>query len=505
MGFENIKRLFDNNQSKAEIQAKKAKGLDRQRTLHGRKLLIGATYGFGVIAANMIGQVDGSSNATKQVDAVAKSMRENYQGQSESYLADVVLGNRSNQTEKAKSELIEYFGKFMKNPEKFIENIENREIKQKLRQLARDVAKEHPDLLESVRNLFEERNETTLDIGTERLAPERLDPEVWHSMRKMLLEKTDTRRELNDNTNTAVVLVHGFSGGIGTDDVNCKGGYWGDAIRYLKAGGYSDIRTVAFYDSATNCDVDLRVAPYSDPCLNTNNSGSEGTNNEDLDHVSCKLAQYLYQNFGKSNKKVILVGHSLGGILIRRTMRLVSALGKSENPVGFPPTIGHVTDAVTLNAPHSGVASYDALDCRNCLQAQQLTAGSTFMNDLIQNAQNPQTSAGFTQWTVVGSECDRLMTLPGTPDGAASAIAMDASHAIMYSSENPKNPPTCYDHGEALGDSSTKNDATLYYCDTTPNVPCGKDYQNKDATVTQWKKTTTGSRGLQTLYGSVGR
>jgi hypothetical protein len=63
----------------------------------------------------------------------------------------------------------------------------------------------------------------------------------------------------------------------------------------------------------------------------------------------------------------------------------------------------------------------------------------------------------------------------------------------------------CYDHTHALGDNNPTNDATLYYCDTTPNVPCGTDYQNQAASVTNWKKTTTGSHGLQTLYEAVGR
>jgi hypothetical protein len=123
---------------------------------------------------------------------------------------------------------------------------------------------------------------------------------------------------------------------------------------------------------------------------------------------------------------------------------------------------------------------------------------------LEQNAQNPQTSAGFTQWTVVGSECDPVVNALDNPAGASSAIAMQASHAIMYSAGTTA---TCYDHTQALHDSSTTNDAWLYYCDTNDPTgnPCSTNYRNLDNTAPNWQETATGSHGLQTLYGSVGR
>ena len=100
----------------------------------------------------------------------------------------------------------------------------------------------------------------------------------------------------------------------------------------------------------------------------------------------------------------------------------------------------------------------------------------------------------------MGSECDPIVGFQGNPGGAANAVAMDASHAVMYSQPDSV---TCYDHSKALHDRSAANDATLYSCDTTPDVPCGTDYQNQAATVTNWVKTTTGSHGLQTLYKAV--
>ncbi len=374
-----------------------------------------------------------------------------------------------------------------------------------------------------MRKLFEEipgkeSRETDLgqlDKGTERLTPEKIDPEVWNNVRKMLTEKmpisdqqSNTRRGLNDNTGTPIVLVHGITGsgwdlgpwGYNSDaGSNCNDNYWGTTIKYLTDRGYSksNIHTVKFYAGDTNCDVDLlHNKAYQDKC-NSFSPGSEGTNNEDLNHVSCLLAQYLNQNFAGEHN-VILVGHSMGGIIIRNTMHLAETQGGQH---GMPKDIGHVTDAVTFNSPHAGVNDDGYTACGGCTQIMQLAGDDPFMKELTKNAQNPQTSAGFTQWTVVGSECDPYVGSSLNPDGAATAIAMDASHAIMYT--HGGSPDACYDHSSALGDSSTKNDATLYYCDTNNPTgnPCGTNYQNN----AKWKKTTTGSRGLQTLYGSVGR
>jgi triacylglycerol esterase/lipase EstA (alpha/beta hydrolase family) len=321
------------------------------------------------------------------------------------------------------------------------------------------------------------------------------------------------RRELNDNTGTPIVLVHGITGwangsGLGpwaynsSAGSNCDTNYWGTTISYLNNQGYSDIRTVQYYTGDTNCDVNLHDPKILDQSLCDNFSpGNEGTNNEDLNHVSCLLAQYLNQNFA-GGQNVILVGHSMGGIIIRNTMYLAETQGGQQ---GMPSDIGYVTDAVTFNTPHAGVSATvegGPLVCGYCTQITQLTSVNSFMEELTANAQNPQTSAGFTQWTVVGSECDQVVNEPGNPDGAAGAVAMQASHAIMYSQSDSA---TCYSHTSALGDSSTANDAWLYSCDTNDPTgnPCGTDYQDL---ANNWiQEINTGAHGLQTLYEAVGR
>jgi hypothetical protein len=400
----------------------------------------------------------------------------------------------------------------------FNPRIQKQKERQEMQQLVKK-AQEDPKVLESLRKLFEEKPEQKSreadlgqrDLGTERLTPERIAPEVWMNVRRMLTEKTPISDQQSDSTRRelavpalgpVVILVHGITGvelnGSGAGS-NCNDNYWGNAISYLKAQGFADIRTVKFYSGDTNCNVDLHNTAYQSRC-DAFSPGSEGTNNEDLDHVSCLLAQYLNQNFA-GGQNVILVGHSMGGIIIRNTMYLVQTNG---GKFSMPSDIGHVTDAVTFNTPHGGVMPGGPLACGECTQINQLTLGSTLMSDLSGAGQNPQTSAGFTQWTVVGSECDIVVNEPGNPYGAANAIAMQASHAIMYT--HGGTPDACYDHTQALGDSSTKNDATLYSCDATTVLGCGTNYKDsKGNAVPGWTRTTSGSHGLQTLYKAVER
>ncbi len=361
--------------------------------------------------------------------------------------------------------------------------------------------------IRSVQQREQRQNILQIDKGTERLTPEKIDPEIWRNVRKMLTEKTpisnqqnDTRRELDGHTSIPVILVHGITAAFepyGSDaGSNCNTNYWGDTINFLEAQGYNNINTIKFYTGDTNCNIDLHDPAMLDQSLCDNFSpGSEGTNNEDLNHVSCLLAQFLNQ-FYAGGQNVILVGHSMGGIIVRNTMYLAETQGGQQ---GMPSDIGYVTDAVTFNTPHAGVNDEGFVGCYGCWQINQLASDGSFMTNLVQNAQNPQTSAGFTQWTVVGSECDLIVGSSLNPDGPANAVAMQASHGIMYSKSDSA---TCYNHTSALGDSSTATDATLYYCDTSDptGFPCGTDYQ--DAT-SNWGEITTGTHGLQTMYEAI--
>jgi hypothetical protein len=94
----------------------------------------------------------------------------------------------------------------------------------------------------------------------------------------------------------------------------------------------------------------------------------------------------------------------MGGLITRETLYQMQE-NAGQGP--FPPTIGHVTKAITFNTPHSGTNPLLAFfACDGCTQSVELTAGKDFISELNKSGRNPQTSGGFTEWTVIGSECD---------------------------------------------------------------------------------------------------
>ena len=174
------------------------------------------------------------------------------------------------------------------------------------------------------------------------------------------------RRELSSNTQNSqsIVFVHGFYDpnlvtykGNG-DGFDCQG-YWQNAIDFVKNQGWQgDFRTIKYYNGDTNnhngndegrLSSDLHNDLYKSNCIDFHAGpvGTDGTNDESLDHLSCLFAQYLYQNFGQSNSGVALVGHSMGGIIIRNTLARVQTDGGQGT---FPTNVGQVTDAITIQS-----------------------------------------------------------------------------------------------------------------------------------------------------------
>ena len=284
---------------------------------------------------------------------------------------------------------------------------------------------------------------------------------------------------------------------------DCMKDYWGDAINFLSERGLTDFRTIKYYTGDTNCangletrySSDLHNETYTKNCTDYHaDAGPDGTNDESLYHLSCLFAQYLYHNFGQSNRDVIIVAHSMGGVITRGALYQMD-IHAGQAP--FPDTIGQVTKAITFNSPHGGVYGIDALGCAGCQQAQDLVYNSPFMSDLSSPAGlDPQPTKGLTTvWSAIGSECDNVVGGLLNPNQYANAIDMNANFALVYASGSD----TCYDHGGAIHDNNIKLDAKYYYCNIseTDGSPCGIDYNAKNP---EWKETAKGLRGLQLMY-----
>lgn len=200
-----------------------------------------------------------------------------------------------------------------------------------------------------------------------------------------------------------VVFVHGWSAfGAGND---CNGSF-GSLKSGLNAKGFTGTMvTVGFYDNDTNCDVDLRSWGNID----------NGTSWKTLSKV---FSTYLYETYTKKGITVDLVGHSMGGLIVRGAV-----YGSSKGQSGFSPPL-LVEDAVTLAAPHNGAAFYSY----GCLwgQCSGLKPGSSEL-DWVNADKNPQGKKG-TEWTTIGSTKDAVV-----PDASARFLDLPAVREVTYS------------------------------------------------------------------------
>ncbi|GCF09719.1 hypothetical protein KDI_32830 [Dictyobacter arantiisoli] len=241
--------------------------------------------------------------------------------------------------------------------------------------------------------------------------------------------------------------------------------YWSDARSFLSSRWQGDFRQLTYYaneikPNGSGCadngnehtySANLQTQTYRNQCGNVGGGNSNaGTNNENMDHISCLLAWYLYYNFGQHGWAETLVGHSMGGLIVRRTLQLVR-----DHAAGFPTNIGNVTDAIIFNTPNIGEA-LATWGCAGCYQGHQMTTNSAFINDMITHGQAPSVSGYTTDWTVVTSSCDLLV--------ADDPLYTAANHKVLYGSSYSQD--FCYGHGGAIHDTSTIEDAIVQYCDT---------------------------------------
>jgi triacylglycerol esterase/lipase EstA (alpha/beta hydrolase family) len=157
-----------------------------------------------------------------------------------------------------------------------------------------------------------------------------------------------TGQDASGTTDAPVVLVHGY-GGAKTQ--------WLFVERALVAAGYHDITTME-YDA---CRTDI----------------------PGLARQLCRLVQRVAAERGA--RRVHLVGHSLGGVIIRYA---VTVLGLDEL----------VGAAVTIASPHGGSP---VAHMATSVSGAQLRPGSALLRQL-ESAARP----GQTRWTAFGGGCD---------------------------------------------------------------------------------------------------
>jgi pimeloyl-ACP methyl ester carboxylesterase len=248
------------------------------------------------------------------------------------------------------------------------------------------------------------------------------------------------------STADPIVLVHGYALVTG-----CPGGdvgaYWsGLTTSFISAGWANPIVPVSFYQCDTNgTSIDSHGDPkaYFPSGEVTAADGSVAyTKQTDTRHLAYVLAWYIYDTYSAHGQSVDLVGHSMGGLMMRWALQQVAARNAA-----FPPYL-LVSNAVTISSPYLGaIAAVGKLAaCAGALQCAQFAAGSPFLAELATNP-GPQGRDG-TDWSVMGGgPCDDM--------SAASATAM-TGHRITWTKP-------CYTHAQILFDQSQSLDATAAF------------------------------------------
>ena len=245
-----------------------------------------------------------------------------------------------------------------------------------------------------------------------------------------------------------VLLVHGYLTNA------CPGAnvttQWAAAESALPGFGYAGpIIPIAYYtcDTVGTAGADIRgYNAYAPASLQTPDNFGVNTPIED---IAFDLAWYIHNHYTLANRAVSLVGHSMGGLIIRYMLDRVQA--------GDPnfPSVLYVQDVISISSPFDGVAASSIAGvCGSpfSYQCQEMTTGSAFVTAL-QAAGTPQGTYG-SDWTAIGgSPCDFVP--------ASSALDNAYAHLVDYYTDYP----SCYNHTSYLFDTSIATDEALAYLD----------------------------------------
>jgi triacylglycerol esterase/lipase EstA (alpha/beta hydrolase family) len=212
-----------------------------------------------------------------------------------------------------------------------------------------------------------------------------------------------------------VLFVHGFAP-EGITGFSCAG-YWGAFERsFAQWGGLGPAVGIGYLNGDRECEATIGSADRDVP----------------IEAIGRRLAWFVYRTYSAHDRPVDLVGHSMGGLVIRAALA-----GVEDGADGWPPDL-LVPRVVTIASPHDGTPS--ALSCTDG-QCREMRPGSAFLTGL---AENPQVGGGTT-WTLIGSLADGLVS-------GASAVGMAAAHRSIYLAPR-------YDHITILADTSEHADA----------------------------------------------
>jgi pimeloyl-ACP methyl ester carboxylesterase len=255
-----------------------------------------------------------------------------------------------------------------------------------------------------------------------------------------------------DSFDEPVYLVKGYAPGKERPRCDSR---WRTAISaFHKRGWIGQLVRVGFYawdTPDTGCDVNLGDTDGDSA------TPPKGTRNTSIKELGRRLAWNIHNVYSSKGKSVDLVGHSMGGLIIRAALAGYQ-LHRHERRW---PDVLYVEDVVTLGTPHDGTKDYVSLGCgtyertRQCKEmVPRSPRGSGFLG-WLRKAPNPQASGG-TDWTLICSMADEIA--PWRQSACASTTG--AHHIVIYPIRYPRRPG---DTGVKLSHSDLRTKASGKY------------------------------------------
>ncbi len=253
----------------------------------------------------------------------------------------------------------------------------------------------------------------------------------------------------SEGLNKTTIFVHGYDA-TPSDEIPGlnQDSYWGDTVsdfQYAGPGTLSAANTQVwcYYLLDTGCDQ------YFD---------YDSDRSTGIILLGAALAVQIFEQYSAHGKSVDLVGHSMGGLIIKAALT-----GVQKHYQGFPPYL-YVEDVTTLETPHRGTSEGGNALCavvptlgRN-QECADMIGGSAFMNWLIDN---PQAQTG-TDWTIIGADDDLLVPASSSVPGS-----MPAAHKVIYTSGQWS---ALYAHMDVLHDAGTSR--RYIFCDAFLDLTC---------------------------------
>jgi pimeloyl-ACP methyl ester carboxylesterase len=230
-----------------------------------------------------------------------------------------------------------------------------------------------------------------------------------------------------DNRSKPVVFVHGLDA-VGDPGVSCTS-TWDDMRSAFRTYGYTGaLDAVGYYEYDSACDHSINSSGGSPGSWYPSGHYADGGHgaNTNIEHLGYHLAWYVYDRYSSKGTTVDLVGHSMGGLIIR-----YAVAGVQRGLSGFPPKL-LVEDAVTIASPHGGARAGVWL-CPYT-ECDQMHAGSSLLKWMESNAWNPQAYGG-TDWSSMGSDQDNYVAADravGENTSHSGTLYFGSCHKVWY-------------------------------------------------------------------------